>query len=125
MNHGDLAAATVISAAAFGLDLGDPASGARWRARVEHGLEHDPGGAFVAERHGRIIGIAEAIRRERLWCLSLLTVDPDTQSAGAGRALMERALGYAEGTDAGPYGALCVRGDPGPLWPFVPSPPFA
>jgi hypothetical protein len=24
-----------------------------------------------------------------------------------------------------PYGALCVRGRPGPLHPFLPSPPFA
>jgi hypothetical protein len=23
-----------------------------------------------------------------------------------------------------PCGALCVRGRPGPLWPFIPSPPF-
>ena len=36
-----------------------------------------------------------------LWCLSLLTVDPTRQSAGAGRALFDRALQYDAGTDAG------------------------
>jgi GNAT superfamily N-acetyltransferase len=42
-----------------------------------------------------------ALKRERLWVLSLLTVEPDVQSAGAGRALFDRTLDYADGTDAG------------------------
>jgi GNAT superfamily N-acetyltransferase len=29
------------------------------------------------------------------------------------------------GLDLVPYGALCVRGDPGPLHPYIPSPSFA
>ena len=48
----------------------------------------------MAERDGRSIGVAQALQRERLWCLSLLTVRPDVQSAGAGRALMDSALRY-------------------------------
>jgi hypothetical protein len=36
----------------------------------------------------------QAIVRESLWVLSLLTIDPDTQSAGAGRALIAKALAY-------------------------------
>jgi ribosomal protein S18 acetylase RimI-like enzyme len=39
--------------------------------------------------------------RERLWCLALLTVDPGAQSAGAGRALLEHALAYGAGGEAG------------------------
>lgn len=35
------------------------------------------------------------------WVLSLLAVDPEAQSAGAGRALMDRALGYGAAGDAG------------------------
>jgi len=48
----------------------------------------------VALDGDRIVGVAQAIQRERLWVLSTLAVDPRAQSAGAGRALLERALGY-------------------------------
>ena len=91
----DLAAAATVAAAAFELDLRAPSARARWRARVAHGLRADPRGAFVAYAGDRLVGVAQAMARERLWCLSLLTVAPGTQSAGAGRALLERALGYA------------------------------
>ena len=85
-----------ISAAAFGVDLADEAASRRWRSRIEHPVALDPEGMLVAEHGGRIVGVAQAIRRERLWCLSLLTVDPTVQSAGAGRALFDRALEYDE-----------------------------
>lgn len=97
----DLPAASAVVAASFEFDLGDPAIADHWRRRIELPLSTDPEGCFVAERDGRMIGVAEAIRRERLWCLSLLAVTPETQSAGAGRALLERALAYEAGTDAG------------------------
>jgi hypothetical protein len=45
-----------------------------------------------------VVGVAAAIERERLWCLSLLAVHPRGQSSGAGRALLERALTYAAHT---------------------------
>jgi hypothetical protein len=64
-------------------------------------LATDPEGAFVAESDGRIIGLAQAIKRERLWCLSTLAVAPDVQSGGVGRRLLERALGYGAGTSDG------------------------
>jgi GNAT superfamily N-acetyltransferase len=67
---------------------------ARWRRRLAHPFETDPGGSFVALEDGRIVGIAQAIQRERLWVLSTLAVDPRAQSAGVGRALLERALDY-------------------------------
>ncbi len=97
----DLAPAAALSARAFGIDISDPALAAGWRARVAHALASDPGGCFVAERAGSMVGVAQAIRRERLWCLSLLTVDPAGQSAGAGRALLERALAYGADADSG------------------------
>jgi ribosomal protein S18 acetylase RimI-like enzyme len=97
----DLAAAAAVGAAAFGIDITAEHARDRWRGRVAHALSTDSGGAFVAVRDGAIVGVAEALVRERLWCLSLLTVLPGVQSAGAGRALMERALEYAAGTDAG------------------------
>jgi len=97
----DLPAAATAAAAALGVDTGDAESSDRWRKRVGHPLRTDPDGAFVAERDGRVIGVAQALRRERLWCLSLLAVHPEEQIAGVGRALLARALAYSGGTEAG------------------------
>jgi GNAT superfamily N-acetyltransferase len=101
MEERDVEQAARASGAAFEIDLSDEAGFERWRDRVAYPLKLDPEGAFVAERDGRIVGAAQAIKRERLWVLSLLTVEPGVQSAGAGRALLERTLDYADGTDAG------------------------
>jgi GNAT superfamily N-acetyltransferase len=65
--------------------------------RYEHLIETDPGGAWVAEEAGEIVGAALAIDREGVWGLSLLVVLPDHQSSGIGRALLERAREYADG----------------------------
>jgi ribosomal protein S18 acetylase RimI-like enzyme len=101
MDASDLPAASAVSAAAFDVKLDDESPERRWRERIAYPLVLDPDGAAVAERDGRIIGVAQAMRRERLWCLSLLTVEPGLQSAGAGRALLEWTLRYGEETDAG------------------------
>jgi ribosomal protein S18 acetylase RimI-like enzyme len=98
----DLEPAARVSAAAFGRDLDRDSDGARrWRERIAYPWRTDPGGAFVAELHGRVIGVAQAIVRERVWCLSMLAVDPGLQSAGAGRMLLERAAAYRSAADAG------------------------
>jgi len=73
----------------------------RWQDRIAHPLRTDPDGGLVAERDGRVIGIAQAMVRERLWCLSMLAVQPGVQSAGAGRALLSAALDYGTDADAG------------------------
>ena len=65
--------------------------------RLHQLLERDPGGAWVAERDGEVVGAALAIDRDGLWGLSLLVVDPGHQSGGLGRALLARSLEYAEG----------------------------
>ncbi len=57
----------------------------------------DPGGAWVAERDGEVVGGALAIMREGVWGLSLLVVRPDAQSSGAGRELLARAFAYGDG----------------------------
>jgi GNAT superfamily N-acetyltransferase len=101
MRADDLEAAAVVAAAAFSRDLGDEVIARRWRERIAYPWQTDPGGAFVAELGGRVIGVAEAIVRERLWCLSMLAVEPGIQSAGAGRALMERAARYGGAADPG------------------------
>jgi ribosomal protein S18 acetylase RimI-like enzyme len=99
MLAGDVEAAAGVAAAAFSKDLSDPIAAGRWRARIAHPWQTDPDGSFVAEVDGRVIGVAEAILRERLWCLSMLAVEPGIQSAGAGRALMEFAAGYGRAAD--------------------------
>ena len=105
----DLPAAAQLSAAAFGRDLSDETARRLWTERLAHPMRTDPDGAFIAERDGRAIGIAAAIRRERLWVLSMLTIDPAAQSAGAGRALLERTLRYGAEDDAG---LICSSSDP-------------
>jgi ribosomal protein S18 acetylase RimI-like enzyme len=97
----DLEAAAELTAAAFGVDIDERAGRVRWLERLAHPLRTDTDGAFVAEGDGRVLGTAQAIRRERLWILSMLAVDPGAQSAGAGRLLLDRALDYGTAGDAG------------------------
>jgi ribosomal protein S18 acetylase RimI-like enzyme len=97
----DLPVAADLAAAAFEIDIGERSRADRWRRRVAHPLSTDPDGAFVAELDGSVIGVVQALRRERLWSLSLLAVAPRAQSGGAGRLLLERALAYGAGTDTG------------------------
>jgi predicted N-acetyltransferase YhbS len=101
MELSDVAEAAAVAAASFEIDISVPSAADRFRERVAHLLRTDPDGAFVAVHTGRIVGAAEALVREELWCLSLLAVAPGRQSAGAGRALFERALGYGNGASAG------------------------
>ncbi|HEY1778281.1 MAG TPA: GNAT family N-acetyltransferase [Solirubrobacteraceae bacterium] len=102
LDASNLEVAAAVGASAFGLDMGNAPGAALWRARIAYPLETDPQGAHVAELGGEIVGLCQAIKRERVWCLSLLAVSPSAQSSGAGRALMERALTYAtETTDIG------------------------
>jgi GNAT superfamily N-acetyltransferase len=104
MESRDVDAAFRVSTEAFGdleRRLGQPpeppASPAVGRLRVGRPLATDPGGSWVAERDGEIIGAATAIVREGVWGLSLLVVRPDAQSAGAGRELLARAYEYGDG----------------------------
>ncbi|HEU5035178.1 MAG TPA: GNAT family N-acetyltransferase, partial [Mycobacteriales bacterium] len=69
----------------------------RQRRRVRHFLRHDPEGAWAAVVDGAVVGVALALRRESLWGLSLLVVDPAHQSGGIGRRLLDASLTYAEG----------------------------
>lgn len=105
----DLPAVATLSARAFGLDLGHPADRARWLERIAHPYDTDPDGCFVAQDASGVIGVAGVILRDGMWILSLFTVDPDTQSAGAGRALLGRALGVG---DPGAPGLIISSNDP-------------
>jgi GNAT superfamily N-acetyltransferase len=104
MSDEDVAPAHALAMAAFrdlAERLGDPPDPgsplAAYAVRVRHLLATDPGGAWVAERDGRLAGCALALLREGIWGLSLLVVDPAEQSSGVGTALLARARAYGEG----------------------------
>jgi GNAT superfamily N-acetyltransferase len=104
MRLGDVDAAFQVSVEAFddlarrrGEPDDEPVPPGFGRLRVGRPLATDPGGSWIAERDGEIIGAATAIVREGLWGLSLLVVRPDAQSAGVGRELLARAFAYGNG----------------------------
>jgi GNAT superfamily N-acetyltransferase len=71
----------------------------RFHSRQEHFLTNDPDGSWVADDGDRVVGVALALKRDGLWGLSLLVVDPTAQSAGTGRRLLDAALTYASGCE--------------------------
>jgi GNAT superfamily N-acetyltransferase len=68
-------------------------------SRVGHArfVQRDGPGAWVAVSEGRVVGVAESVRRESFWGLSMLFVHPEFQSRGVGGRLLEAAMGYAAG----------------------------
>ena len=78
----------------------DGAGRDRARARHAHLCSTDPDGCFVAEAGGRVVGVALALVRERLWYLSLLAVDRELQAHGVGARLLEATLTTAAGLPA-------------------------
>jgi GNAT superfamily N-acetyltransferase len=60
-------------------------------------VERDGPGAWVATSDGRVVGVAESVRRQSFWGLSMLFVHPEFQSRGVGGRLLEAAMGYAAG----------------------------
>jgi hypothetical protein len=69
-------------------------------SRVGHSrfVQRDGPGAWVAVSEGRVVGVAESVRRECFWGLSMLFVHPEFQSRGVGGRLLSAAMGYAAGT---------------------------
>jgi predicted N-acetyltransferase YhbS len=104
MEPRDIDAVHHVSVAAF-QDLArrfgeEPAAPGRiedTRVRLGRLQATDPGGAWVAERRGEVVGASLGIVREGLWALSLLVVRPDAQSSGAGRELLARAHEHGNG----------------------------
>ena len=68
-----------------------------FRKGMQRFVQVDPLGAWVAVDGDVVIGMAEAIRRDDFWGLSMLFVDPNRQNSGVGRSLIDAALTYAEG----------------------------
>src|SRR5438270_5186312 len=105
MTADDIEAARVVHAQAFaGPDEpADPSAfppevTARQHRRYAHFREHDAPGSWVADGGNGVVGVALALRRDDLWGLSLLAVDPDCQAKGIGSRLLAASLTYAVGT---------------------------
>jgi GNAT superfamily N-acetyltransferase len=63
-------------------------------ARVAHLQRTDPGGCWVAEAGGQVVGTAIGLIREGVWGLSLLGLLPAFQGLGIGSRLYAPALRY-------------------------------
>ena len=114
MRAEDVDAAERISSAAF-LELDrrtyqrdwpepQPRPSARsraWSDRTLHLLGTDPGGCWVAERDGEVVGFATSLVRELMWVLASYAVRPGLQGRGIGTALLEASLQHGRG---------CLRG---------------
>ena len=105
MSEDDVAAVHALMAAVFAdLDrrlgakyVGPQPQLAQVRIRFGRVLSSDPGGSWVAERDGRVVGCASSILREDVWGLSMFVVDTAAQGAGLGRELLARAVAYGDG----------------------------
>jgi predicted N-acetyltransferase YhbS len=110
MSPDDVPAAEEISADAFfELDLAlrtaaeplperrDAERGAGWIERTRRFLDTDPGGCWVAEDGGQVVGLATSIRRDEVWCLVTFAVRPTLQGAGIGARLLDAAQQHGAG----------------------------
>src|SRR4051794_40390007 len=73
----------------------DPETIERGVRRVAHLQRTDPGGAWVADAGGAIVGMALPLVRGGVWGLSLFAVARGQQSRGIRRGLLEAAFGHA------------------------------
>jgi len=103
MSAADIPQAASVALAAFEIDADEPEIHSRWQRNIGYRLSTDPGGSFVTEHQGAVVGVAQALVRERLWILSMLTVSPTLPRTGGGdgRALMKAGLAYGRDTEAG------------------------
>ena len=90
--------------------LRSPERSAGWIARTRHALQTDPGGCWVAELDGEVVGCAISRVRELMWILSSFAVRPGLQGRGLGRQLLDAALHHGRGCLRGMFAASA---DPG------------
>jgi len=81
----------------------------RRQDRTRHFLATDPGGSWVADDDGTIVGMSQSFVRENYWMLSQLGTVPGQQGRGLGRELLRLALSHG---DPGSPGTIQCSRDP-------------
>jgi GNAT superfamily N-acetyltransferase len=118
MTEGDVPAAVVAfdsgflaMRARFGLPItGNSLQDERRRQeRTRHFQSTDPGGSWVADDEGVIVGMSQSFVREDYWMLSQLGAVPGRQGHGLGRELLRLALSHG---DPGSPGTIQCSRDP-------------
>ena len=88
----------------------------RRQNRTRHFLATDPGGSWVAEDDGVIVGMSQSFVREGYWVLSQLGAVPGRQGRGIGRELLRLAHSHGDPRARAPSSAPAI---PRP-WPSTP-----
>jgi|HubBroStandDraft_1064217.scaffolds.fasta_scaffold67414_3 GNAT superfamily N-acetyltransferase len=68
----------------------------RRQNRTRHFLASDPGGSWVADDEGQIVGMSQSFVRDDYWMLSQLGTVPGRQGRGLGRELLRLALSHGD-----------------------------
>jgi GNAT superfamily N-acetyltransferase len=79
----------------------------RRQNRTRHFLATDPGGSWVADDEGLIVGMSQSFVREGYWVLSQLGAVPGRQGRGLGRQLLR--LAHSHGDPDSPGTIQCSR----------------
>lgn len=82
----------------------------KWIVRTRHTLATDPGGCWVAEVDGEVVGGAISRVRELMWILASFAVTPEHQGQGIGTQLLAAAMHHGRGCLRGMFAASA---DPG------------
>ena len=82
-----------------------PGRNAAWIHRARAALATDPGGCWVAEVDGEVVGGAVARVRELMWILASFAVLPEHQGRGIGTQLMAAAMHHGRGCLRGMFAA--------------------
>ena len=90
-------------------------------ARATHLQQTDPGGCWVAEIDGKIVGTALGLIREGVWGFSLFGLLPAFQGQGIGSALYAPALEYGAGA---PGGIILSSSHPAAMRRYARSPGY-
>jgi ribosomal protein S18 acetylase RimI-like enzyme len=73
----------------------------RRQNRTRHFLGTDPGGSWVADDDGVVVGMSQSFVREGYWVLSQLGTVPGRQGRGLGRELLRLALSHGDTNSPG------------------------
>ena len=87
-----------------------PGRNGAWIHRSRAALRTDPGGCWVAEVDGQLVGGAVSRVRELMWILASFAVRPEQQGQGIGTQLMAAAMHHGRGCLRGMFAASA---DPG------------